>query len=117
MSTDKFLSRRALSRRTVVKLGVQVPAVGAMAGLLTACGEEEMAILCADPNSLSFSQNSLRQANKYVEVSKEAGKNCLNCAFFRAEEGASCGECDIFEGPANKDGYCESWSAKDVQQS
>lgn len=112
MSTNKFLSRRA-----VVKLGIQVPAVGAMAGLLTACSEEELAALCADPNSLSFSQNSLRQANKYVEVSKEADKNCLNCAFFRAEEGALCGECDIFEGAAHKDGYCESWSAKDVQQS
>lgn len=110
MSNEKRFSRRA-----AVKLGVQVTAVGAAAGLLSACGED--AVLCADPNSLSFSQNSLRQANNYIETSKEADKNCLNCAFFRAEEGAACGECDIFEGPASALGYCDSWSAKDVQQS
>lgn len=112
MSTDKFISRRA-----AVKLGVQVSAVGATAGLLAACGEGEKVALCADPNMLSFSQNSLRQANNYIETSTIADKDCLNCAFFRAEEGASCGECDIFEGPASKNGYCDSWSAKDVQQS
>lgn len=112
MSKEKFFSRRA-----AVKFGVQVSAVGAAAGLLSACGEGEQVALCADPNSLSFSQNSLRQANKYIEASPYADKNCLNCAFFRAEEGATCGDCDIFEGPASKDGYCDSWSAKDVQQS
>lgn len=108
--------QKTVSRRTIVKMGIQIPVVGGAAGLLAACGEGEQVALCADPNTLSFSENSLRQANNYVETSKIADKNCLNCAFYRAEEGHSCGECDIFEGPASAVGYCDSWSAKDVQQ-
>ena len=90
------------SRRSVVKLGAQVPVVAATAGLLTACGEEEV-VLCANPNSLSFSENSIRQANNYTESSPYADKNCLNCAFFTAEhageDGAvpNCGDCSILK--------------------
>jgi hypothetical protein len=110
------------SRRSVVKLGTQVPVVAATAGLLTACGGEEVA-LCANPNSLSFSENSIRQASNYTESSPHADKNCLNCAFFTAEpadangEIPNCGHCSIFEGLAAKTSYCDSWSTKDTQQS
>lgn len=114
---------KALSRRTAVKLGVQVPLAAAAAGVLASCGEGgESVALCADPNVLSFSENSIRQANKYVESSPHADMNCLNCAFFTPEEHgaegevANCGDCSIFEGLASKDGYCESWSTKDTGQ-
>ncbi len=118
MSKEKLLSRRS-----IVKLGVQVPFAGAAAGLLSACGEEDVIALCANPNSLSFSENGIRQANKYTEQSTDPQNNCLNCAFFTPEEPdatgevPNCGHCSIWDGFASKNGYCESWSTKDTQQS
>ena len=110
------------SRRSVVKFGIQVPLTMATVGVLAACDGGERVALCADPNSLSFGENSIRQANKYTESSPEPGKDCLNCAFFIPEplgpdgEVPNCGECSIFEGLASKNGYCESWSTKDTGQ-
>ena len=111
------------SRRSAVKLGLQVPVAAAVAGTLAACGEGEEAIaLCADPNVLSFSENSIRQANNYTEASTEPEKDCFNCAFFTPEEAGpdgevpNCGHCSIFEGLASKNGYCDSWSTKDTGQ-
>jgi hypothetical protein len=118
MKTDK-----PMSRRSAVKLGLQVPLSAAAVGVLTACGEgEEQVALCADPNVLSFSENSIRQANNYTEASAEADKNCSNCAFFTPGEAGPdgeipyCGDCSIFEGLASKTGYCDSWSTKDTGQ-
>ena len=111
------------SRRSLVKCGVQVPIISAAAGLLAACGDgEEKVALCADPNSLSFGENSIRQANKYTEATTDPENDCLNCAFFTPEppdangEIPNCGHCSIFEGLASKNGYCESWSTKDTGQ-
>ena len=118
-----MIKETLFSRRSALMLGVQLPIIGANLGFLSACGQEEKIALCADPNSLSFGENSIRQANKYTEMSKEPEKNCLNCALFTAEasledgEIPNCGHCSIFEGYASKNGYCESWSTKDVQQS
>lgn len=114
---------RVISRRTIVKLGVQVPLAATAMSMLTACGEggEDIA-LCADPNSLSFGENSIRQANNYTEVSPIPDNTCLNCAFFTPEaagpdgEVPNCGDCSIFEGLAGKNGYCDSWSTKDTGQ-
>lgn len=109
------------SRRAVVRIGTQVPLMGITASLLSACGEEEVA-LCANPNSLSFSENSIRQANNYIESSQYDDKTCLNCAFFTPEaadltgEIPHCGHCSIFEGLAAAPGYCDSWSTKDTGQ-
>ena len=110
------------SRRSVVKLGIQAPFVAAAAGMLAACGDEEEIALCANPNSLSFGENSIRQASNYNEASAEADKNCLNCAFFTPEPAGpdgivpNCGHCSIFEGYASKNGYCDSWSTMDTGQ-
>ncbi|NKB43727.1 MAG: hypothetical protein GKS03_05550 [Alphaproteobacteria bacterium] len=111
-----------LSRRSFVKMGIQVPFVATAAGMLAACGDGEEIALCADPNSLSFGENSIRQANNYTEVSEEPENNCLNCAFFTPEPAGpdgvvpNCGDCSIFEGLASKNGYCDSWSTKDTGQ-
>lgn len=115
-------NEKQFSRRQVVKLGVQVPAAAVAVGLLAACGDEEEIALCANPNSLSFSENSIRQANNYTESSPHADKTCLNCAFFTPDpadatgEVPNCGHCSIFEGFAGKDGYCDSWATKDTGQ-
>ncbi len=118
MSKEKLFSRRR-----VVKLGIQVPAAGAAVVVLGACGEDEAEIvLCTNPNALSFSENSIRQANNFTELSTDPEKNCLNCAFFTPEpadaagEVPDCGHCSIFEGFASKKGYCDSWSTKDTGQ-
>ncbi|MBT4741100.1 MAG: hypothetical protein HN793_12855 [Rhodospirillaceae bacterium] len=114
-------NEKTFSRRSVVKLGVQAPFAVAATSMLAACGGEEIA-LCADPNALSFGENSIRQANKYTEESAEPENNCLNCAFFTPEpagpdgEVPNCGHCSIFEGLASKNGYCDSWSTKDTGQ-
>jgi len=111
------------SRRSVVISGIQLPSIFALGSILSACSDEDVVALCANPNNLSFSENSLRNANKYTEVSEDPEKTCLNCAFFTPGEPMetgeipNCGVCDIWVGAASKNGYCESWAAKDVQQS
>jgi hypothetical protein len=39
---------------------------------------------------------------------------CSACGFFEADakDAAACGNCKIFNGPANPKGHCDSWSAK-----
>ena len=104
------MNDKRYSRRTVVRLAARISVAGAVGGVISACGQSGGTV-CVDPDELSFGETSIRNANNYVEVSKEPDKNCANCAFFKAEAGAACGDCEIFTGPANKDGYCDSWSA------
>lgn len=98
------------SRRRLVRLGIQLPVAGAVGGLLGACGAKQP--VCANPDDWSLSENGLRKANNYTELSTDPEKNCLNCAFFKADEAAesSCGQCEIFTGVAHSNGYCDSWS-------
>jgi len=97
------------SRRRLVRLGVQLPIAGAVGGLLGACGEKQP--LCANPDDWSLSENGLRKANNYTELSPKAEENCSNCAFFKADApGSSCGQCEIFTSTAHRNGYCDSWS-------
>ena len=100
------------TRRQLVRLGVQLPAIGAAGSVLIACGAKQSAPLCANPDDWSMSEGGLRKANNYTELSEDPEKNCRNCAFFKAEADSSCGQCDIFTGAAHADGYCDSWSAK-----
>ncbi len=116
-------NKKSLSRRSAVKLGVRTTTAGAAVVLLAACGEEEEIVLCAHPNTLSFSENSIRQANNFIELSPHVDMKCLNCAFFTPEPADAngvipdCGHCSIFEGFASKKGYCDSWATKDTGQS
>ncbi len=104
------MEQKRYSRRTVVRLAARVSVVGAVGGLVSACGQSGGTV-CVDPDALSFGEASIRNANNYVEASGDTDKTCGNCAFFKAEAGAACGDCEIFEGPANREGYCDSWSA------
>jgi hypothetical protein len=106
MSHSKFYSRRSM-----VRLGIQLPVAGAVVGLLGACGAKQNAVTCADPDDWSLSENGLRKANNYTEVSTDPEKNCLNCAFFKADSAeSSCGQCEIFTASAHRNGHCDSWS-------
>ena len=103
-------SSHSHSRRALLRLGVQLPAVSIAGGLIAACGDR--ATLCSNPDELTFSENSIREANNYTEKSQHSDKNCLNCSFFKTGQGQSpdCGQCELFNGPAASDGYCDSWS-------
>ena len=97
-------SVRSLSRRRVI--------AGA-AGLIPAAGLAPFAVRtafaagCADPS------DSLRSSLHYAEASPDAQKTCSACGFFTpGSDAAACGNCNIFSGPANPKGHCDSWSAK-----
>jgi hypothetical protein len=89
--------------------------IGATAcGALTigACKSDKPAA-CANPENMSPSEKSLREAQHYVERSPDPAKVCAGCGFFSAADGAGdCGHCQIFNGPANAKGRCESWAAR-----
>jgi hypothetical protein len=104
-----------LSRRDLLARGLQVSAVGVAAVAIASCDQSNTPKVeaCAGPNNLTFSENSLRQASHYVEQSPHADKKCNNCGFFTPGEGGSpCGKCEIFLGPVNAQGHCDSWAEK-----
>jgi hypothetical protein len=90
------------TRRKVIEAGLlMVPAVALVPSLAKAAGA------CADP------ADSLRASLHYVEKSADAKQTCDACGFFEADaSNAACGNCKIFNGPANPKGRCDSWSAK-----
>ncbi len=103
------------TRRNILEQGVRLPVAGAAILALNACGQGEQkpkAIVCADPNSLSMAENSLRQSGHYAEKSPDASKTCSVCNFFTAGDPPPCGKCEIFQGPVNSGGHCDSWAQK-----
>lgn len=82
--------------------------------LITSCGgSEKPAANCNDLSALSAEDKALRNNFKYVTTSTEAGKQCLNCQFYKAPASeADCGGCQLFKGPVVKEGYCISWAMK-----
>jgi High potential iron-sulfur protein len=106
----------ALTRRSFFRLGLTMTAATTVAAALTSCSGKSAtaASVCADPEAMSPSETSLRQANHYLERSSDAGKTCSGCSFFTASaEAKACGTCQIFTGgPANPQGHCDSWAAK-----
>ena len=109
----------ALTRRSFFCLGLTVSAAAAASAALTACsgGKSQQTSAgggCADPEDMSPSETSLRQANHYVENSGDAAKTCAACTFYTpGADGAGCGTCQIYTGgPANPKGHCDSWAAK-----
>ena len=119
--SEVIMSNYSCSRRSVIRLAVQLPVVGAVGGLLGACGKQT-GPLCANPDDMSFSENSIRNVNNYTESSSDPEQKCLSCAFFEPGEPSEsgeipkCGQCEIFTGPASKNGHCDSWSAIEAEQ-
>ncbi len=107
------MSEHGLSRRRVLGRGLQFSGLGLATWALSSCDQGPKVVACAGPNNLTFSENSLRQASHYVEEAPDPAKNCTGCGFFTAGEGGSnCGKCEIFLGPVNARGHCDSWAAK-----
>jgi hypothetical protein len=90
------------SRRKVIESGLLlVPVIAFPASLAKAA-----ATACADPT------DSLRASLHYAEMGPDATMVCGGCGFFEADGKNACGNCKIFNGPANAKGHCDSWSAK-----
>ena len=113
-----------LSRRTILLRALQVPACGALLWGLAGCGAGAggsasgnagggSQTVCADPQKLSDDEQSMRAAAHYNETSPDPQKVCAGCAFFGAAQSpGACGQCEMFHGPVNSHGHCDSWSAK-----
>lgn len=93
-----------MHRRQLLALGGQIALCSVL--IKPAAAAEEV---CADPKQLDAGQSSLRESLKYTEHSADPNKTCANCQLFEAK-GAGCGYCQIFMGPANSKGHCDSWS-------
>jgi hypothetical protein len=104
---------RKYSRRSVLRRGLQFPVGAGLTLGLVACGSDSGdALVCADPNSMTSAQESVRRTLKYVELSDDPARVCAGCEFFTAPPGgAGCGACAMFSGEAvNPVGRCDSWS-------
>ncbi len=103
-----------LTRRDFFAVGVKSGGTVLAVAALAACAKQETAALsCADPNSLTASETSLRQANQYVVKAPDPTKTCAGCAFFAADAAAKvCGHCQILSGTVDATGHCTSWAAK-----
>ncbi len=111
--SEPGISRRGALRQIV---GLAVGGAALVAGL-SACGnsgeKQQAASACVDMDSLSASEGSMRKSAHYVEQSPDPSKMCKGCAFFTpAGDGGACGACQIFSGPADADGHCDSWAGK-----
>lgn len=105
MSVDQKVSGVGASRRRFMRLGLALTPLVAVAmaprQLFAAEGE------CVDPSEME----GLRASLGYVEKSPDAKQTCKQCAFFNSnEQDGACGPCQIFHGPVNEAGYCQSWS-------
>ncbi|MDX2144552.1 MAG: high-potential iron-sulfur protein [Rhodospirillaceae bacterium] len=101
------------SRRRLLTGGLEMSAATVAVAALAACDQGPKVEACAGPNNLTFSENSLRQASHYVEQAPDPAKNCTGCGFFTADPaGGRCGKCEIFLGPVNAAGHCDSWAAR-----
>lgn len=103
-----------LTRRSLLKRGVQVSVGGALTLGLSACGsdgEKAAQTVCSDPETMSASEASMRSSLGYTSTSSDPAQNCAGCAYF--QEGAGdCGACDLLGGAqVNAMGRCNSWGA------
>jgi hypothetical protein len=125
--------RNRVSRRRFLHSLSIAGVVGAGGSLLAACGggsdqsgdggsstEGEAGSAtasadCSDLSGLSDAQRKQREqmvgSLNYVEESPQAEKNCANCSLYQQEKyGSGCGGCQLFPGPVNAQGYCDSWA-------
>jgi len=97
---------KLVSRRGVLRSGFTAAVVLASVRMAVAADK-----VCADPAKLDDGQKSLRASLNYVEQSPDPSKTCNGCGFFQPN-GDGCGTCQMFSGPANANGHCDSWGPK-----
>ena len=103
-----------LTRRKFVLGSIQIPLGGALALGLQSCGggsdNATTQTVCADPESLSASEASMRSSLGYTPNSPDPAQNCAGCAYFKGGT-AECGACDLLGGgQVNASGRCNSWA-------
>ncbi len=103
-----------LTRRSVIKRGIQVSLGGALTFGLSSCGsegEKAAQTVCSDPETMSASEASMRSSLGYTPTSSDPAQNCAGCAYFKGGAG-DCGTCDLLGGAqVNAMGRCNSWGA------
>jgi len=102
-----------ITRRTVLRHGMQI-SLGSVTFLgLTACGgSNNQQSVCNEPGQLSDSEISMRTSLGYDDVSPTPGEVCGGCAYFTpAGSDGGCGSCRLLPGQVNGAGRCNSWSA------
>jgi hypothetical protein len=100
-------------RRTALRQLAAFLLASAAAGITAGHGKEEKGSVCVNLSGLDPSERKRRELDNYTEKSSDPGKTCGGCAFFsRGAEGAACGHCQIFNGPANPNGRCDDWTAR-----
>jgi hypothetical protein len=120
---DKKFTRRAFLRQAALATAVTAGAgylvgckpsdSGGKSGGKSAGGEAAGADVCTDISGLTETEKKTRQSLNYVEKSKAAGKNCLNCSLYQPEKyGDACGGCQVMKGPVMAKGNCTAWAAK-----
>ena len=57
-------------------------------------------------------QSGLRESLHYTESSDDHERQCHLCSFFSPGDDPRCGHCQILGGSVNKNGRCDSWSAR-----
>lgn len=100
------------SRRNFLGRGV-----GGLLVLLAAdgCQKPGKPLSCASTAGLSPDEQAVRTTLGYVDLSPEAGKDCIACHQFEpSPQGAyrSCGSCKLMKGPIHPKGYCRGFAPK-----
>jgi hypothetical protein len=104
-----------ISRRTLIARGVNISLGSALVPVLASCGGDgggEKAVACADPETMSAAESSMRASLGYTADSPNPSETCADCTYFTAGEGA-CGACTLLGGAqVNGSGRCNSWSVR-----
>jgi hypothetical protein len=103
---DRDSRRAALRRLAACLFAAAAPWIS-----VARAGERE-GLVCAKPSALSEAQKQQRKLDNYTEKSPDPDKTCGGCSFF-TPGAAGCGKCALFNGPANPQGRCDDWTARD----
>lgn len=70
---------------------------------------------CNDLSGVDAADIKQRESLAYVAKSTDPEKNCGNCRFYQeGNQPNGCGGCQLFKGPVNLEGNCNSWFKKDA---
>jgi hypothetical protein len=106
------LSALELQRRGAVRRLTACLLLGAAGWASTGRAKNSRDRVCADPKALGEAERRQRQLDNYVENSPDPRTTCSGCGFFTpAAEPGACGNCRLFNGPANPKGKCDDWTA------
>lgn len=97
------MNKHDKSRRYILGLALASPLAG-LAG-------QAMAQAACVPETLSAAQQSMRKSLGFKLSSDNPARTCGGCAFYSGVGEASCGRCQLLNGPVPPTGVCSSWAA------